>query len=231
MHMRAFIVRMIAKRRAEIASKDFVSKGDFMTNILTDDLFTEHEVYAIDECITFMLAGTATTTLMISNSLYYLAADKEKGEKLRVDVSNFCKQTKPFKDFTEAEWKHFLLEEEAIMNCKYLSYCAAETLRRDPPLSHSTRLQITESVTIKGVTILKGQNLVVNMGYIHNRKDQWVEPDTYVPERFEPTSKYYLTPEGKKRHPLSYQPFLGGRRVCIGKTLAENIGKCILAMI
>lgn len=30
---------------------------------------------------------------------------------------------------------------------------------------------------------------------------------------------------------MSYGPFLGGRRICLGKTFAENIGKCILAMI
>lgn len=30
---------------------------------------------------------------------------------------------------------------------------------------------------------------------------------------------------------MSYGPFLGGKRVCLGKTFAENIGKTILAII
>ena len=30
---------------------------------------------------------------------------------------------------------------------------------------------------------------------------------------------------------MSYGPFLGGKRVCLGKTFAENIGKSILAII
>jgi cytochrome P450 len=30
---------------------------------------------------------------------------------------------------------------------------------------------------------------------------------------------------------MSYGPFLGGKRVCLGKTFAENIGKCVLAII
>ena len=29
---------------------------------------------------------------------------------------------------------------------------------------------------------------------------------------------------------MTFTPFLGGRRVCIGKTLAENIGKCVIAV-
>ena len=30
---------------------------------------------------------------------------------------------------------------------------------------------------------------------------------------------------------MSFGPFLGGRRVCLGTTLAESIGKCVLAVM
>ncbi len=30
---------------------------------------------------------------------------------------------------------------------------------------------------------------------------------------------------------MSFGPFLGGRRICLGKTFAENIGKCILCVV
>jgi cytochrome P450 len=30
---------------------------------------------------------------------------------------------------------------------------------------------------------------------------------------------------------MSYGPFLGGKRVCLGKTFAENIGKTILSIL
>ena len=52
-----------------------------------------------------------------------------------------------------------------------------------------------------------------------------------MPERFDPKSEFYLTPAGTKRHPMSYGPFLGGKRVCLGKTFAENIGKCLVPII
>ena len=37
-----------------------------------------------------------------------------------------------------------------------------------------------------------------------------------------------MTPEGKRRHPLAFSPFFGGRRVCIGKTFAEIVAKLVI---
>ena len=42
-----------------------------------------------------------------------------------------------------------------------------------------------------------------------------------MPERFDATNPLFLTPDGKKRLPTAFAPFGGGRRVCMGKTLAE----------
>jgi len=36
-----------------------------------------------------------------------------------------------------------------------------------------------------------------------------------------------LTPNGNKRHPYSYAPFLGGTRICVGKTFAELASKVV----
>ena len=30
---------------------------------------------------------------------------------------------------------------------------------------------------------------------------------------------------------MSYSPFMGGKRICLGKTFAENMAKCLLAII
>ena len=53
-----------------------------------------------------------------------------------------------------------------------------------------------------------------------------MEHDKFIPERFDPKNdEYYLTPDGKPRHIMSYIPFLGGKRVCVGKTFAESVFK------
>lgn len=56
---------------------------------------------------------------------------------------------------------------------------------------------------------------------MHHDPKEWREPSLYKPERFDSQSEWSLTPEGKKRNPLSFTPFLGGKRVCLGKTFAE----------
>ena len=66
---------------------------------------------------------------------------------------------------------------------------------------------------------------------MHHNPKEWIDHDTFIPERFDPNSKYFLTPSGNKRHPMSFGPFLGGKRICLGKTFAESILKCILPVI
>ena len=60
---------------------------------------------------------------------------------------------------------------------------------------------------------------------------EWIDPLKYVPERFDSESKWSLTPSGTKRHPMSFGPFLGGKRICMGKSFAESIGKLLISMI
>ncbi len=72
---------------------------------------------------------------------------------------------------------------------------------------------------------------MINIQYLQRNPQEWIEPDRYIPERFDPESKFALTPKGTKRHPMSFGPFLGGKRICLGKTFAENIGKCVIPII
>merc|ERR1712070_1191327 len=65
---------------------------------------------------------------------------------------------------------------------------------------------------------------------MHKSEKEWVEPYSFIPERFDPDSKYYKRPDGSNRNPLSYNPFLGGKRVCLGKTFAETTLKIVLPL-
>jgi cytochrome P450 len=62
------------------------SKGvftDFLSLMLNDELFADKDDFLIDECLTFMLAATMTTTLLISNAIYYLTQNEDKLTILR----------------------------------------------------------------------------------------------------------------------------------------------------
>jgi cytochrome P450 len=67
----------------------------------------------------------------------------------------------------------------------------------------------------------------IDIHYLHHNKEEWIDPEKFIPERFVPSSPYYLTPEGTKRHPMSFGPFLGGKRICLGKTFAEIVAKVV----
>lgn len=43
-----------------------------------------------------------------------------------------------------------------------------------------------------------------------------------MPERFDSNGGVWtLTADGKPRNPLAFTPFMGGKRVCLGKTFTE----------
>jgi cytochrome P450 len=58
---------------------------------------------------------------------------------------------------------------------------------------------------------------------LHHLEDQWgADHKQYKPERFS---------EKGKHHPMSFMPFLAGKRVCAGKTFAENSMKVVYPII
>jgi cytochrome P450 len=60
---------------------------------------------------------------------------------------------------------------------------------------------------------------------------QWIEPNKFMPERFDHKSPLSLTPDGQKRHLQAYNVFFGGKRVCLGKGFAERLVAMIVPNI
>ena len=61
--------------------------------------------------------------------------------------------------------------------------------------------------------------------------EQWIKPEEFIPERFDSQSEFYLTPKGEKRNPFAFSPFLGGMRICLGKTFIESVSKVMLPVL
>jgi cytochrome P450 len=114
---------------------------------------------------------------------------------------------------------------------KYLQMCISETLRIDPSVPFTSSIKFTETQNICGITFKDDANIQISIYHLHHNREEWITPEKFIPERFDPESEYYLTPSGNRRHPMSYGPFLGGKRVCLGKTFADNMSKSMLAVI
>lgn len=107
-----------------------------------------------------------------------------------------------------------------------------ETLRIEPPVSITSQLTVNETVTLcNKYTIPKNWPVIFSIFNLQRNEKEWQQPNEFLPERWDPNSPLYLTPDGKKRKPASFGPFLGGRRICLGKTLAENLAKIIIPII
>ena len=106
--------------------------------------------------------------------------------------------------------------------------CFNESLRMQPPVYFSSSVRMSETVKCEKLTIRKGDMIAIMMGHLCNDPEAWIEPERFIPERFDTNSKYFLTPSGQRRNPYSFSPFLGGSRICIGKTFIEMLSKLTL---
>lgn len=78
------------------------------------------------------------------------------------------------------------------------------------------------SIGNKNVLIKKDTAFSILFEYIHHDPVQWKDPKRFEPRRFDLNDpEWTLTSDGKPRNPLAFTPFLGGKRICIGKTFAE----------
>lgn len=121
---------------------------------------------------------------------------------------------------------------ESINDMNYVTYCFTEALRYFSPVACSGLIEMKQDLHLKpNLTVRKGDSLCVHMHGLHRNPKQWIKPEEYIPERFDPESPYFLTPDGKKREIASFMPFLLGRRICFGKTFAETMGRATCAML
>lgn len=116
------------------------------------------------------------------------------------------------------------LEYETVMDLEYLHQCFYESLRIDVPTPLSSIQCFSEDVTFfNGFKLTKGDAFYICVEAMHHDPKQWQQPEKFVPERFDSKSPWFKKPNGDPRHSLTFNPFLGGKRGCIGKTFAEVV--------
>ena len=84
---------------------------------------------------------------------------------------------------------------------------------------------------MKGIEFLPETTFMLNFDAIHRDPKEWINPDQYQPDRFNTNSEMSLRPDGKMRNSFSFCPFFGGKRICLGKTLAEYMTVFTLPLI
>jgi cytochrome P450 len=92
----------------------------------------------------------------------------------------------------------------------FYASCFNESLRMMPPVYFSSSNRMMKETKNDYLTLAAGNMFVIDMFRLGNNPDEWIEPERFIPERFDSKSRYYLTPSGTNRNPYSFSPFLGG---------------------
>lgn len=135
-----------------------------------------------------MGAGFHTVTAQTSIITYFLYKYPEEIKKLRAEIEKVIK----------SDLKN--LNKDTIEEFSYLNYFIKECQRMENSSSGTLNYRCFEDVEIDGFKIKAGPDILYNIHGLHHNKTQWIDPDKFIPERFDPESKYFKTPSGMNRN-------------------------------
>ena len=133
-----------------------------------------------------------------------------------------------------------MLTLEKVDKLQYTWQAICEAMRLSSPLAITSAFTVTESCKIGDISIEPGSvNLYLSIKHTHSDPSEWKSPLRFAPERFDKTSSFANKPQGasqstqceEKRNPFAFNPFYGGERACLGKTLTESILKLTIPII
>ena len=160
---------------------------------------------AVDNAITFYVAGHETTANALAWTIYCLAAQPALQEQARA----------------EAIAALALPAAERAAAMPLLGQILDESMRLYPPAPRFDREALGDDV-LAGTAIAKGHLISIWPWVIHRHRTLWVDPDRFDHTRFAPEAK-------AKLHRFQYLPFGGGPRVCVGARFATVEALLILA--
>lgn len=152
----------------------------------------------IDELRTFIGAGHETTAHGLAWMFHLLAQNPEARERLEREVDEVLGDALP--------------DAQTAGQLEWLTACFQEGMRLYPPAWVIPRIA-TEDDELAGYRIAKGTGVMVATWTTHR------DPSVYRdPLRFDPSR--WLGDAATERPRLSYMPFGGGRRMCVGQGFA-----------
>nr|XP_026690466.1 cytochrome P450 3A25-like isoform X2 [Ciona intestinalis] len=158
--------------------------------------------------VLMVLAGYDTSANALTLLAYNLATHKHVQKKVQEEIDKMLE-------------KYGSLTYEALNSMKYLGMCLNETLRLYPPIAVNSRIP-NRDITINGVFLPKGIQVIVPVYGMSRDEEIWEEPLKFKPERME---------DMRSVDSMIFQPFGGGPRGCIGMRFAVLEIKLAIAKI
>lgn len=201
---------------------------DAMTYIMAEkepeaqQFLSQHDLES--DVFMIMLAGADTSFSVLINLCYRLAANKQHQDQLRAEITNAFNH----KDKTSVDWT-------VLSSAQFLSAFINEVLRIHPPVpSGMARITPLEGLRIgadkesKGTPetlfIPGGVNVSVPTFSLHRSPQYWVQPDTFIPERWSTKPELILDRR-------AWCPFSLGTYGCAGKYFALMEIKLVISRL
>ncbi len=173
-------------------------KGGHLVEGLRAAGLSEQEV--CDEIVSLLMATVDTTPSTLAWTWFALGRHLGVEERLHDELSQILGGCPPTAD--------------DIPRLRYQKLVLTEVLRLYPPV-HFIDRRALEDVDLGGVTLRKGEYILLCPLLTHRDARYHEDPLRFWPERWEPE-------RAKSQRSYSYFPFGGGPHVCIGMGLAEQ---------
>ena len=221
--LRNYIRKIITDRMNGITDGLAVEGNkDIISMLLEDEIYKDDIDDIIDDIIVMFIAGSKTVQGTTTNFLGHYCSNEKLRKDFHAEVDPIIEQCKD--DFVN-KFTYEMTEDLVFVKNAY-----NEVMRIDTPFSVGSPATVLKDAFVDGVSFKKEDPFLVMMEFVHSDPAEWIEPEKFLPERFDSNSPYFLRPDGKKRTPLAFMPFLAGQRICLGKTFAEIILKFTLPM-
>ncbi|MEV6342955.1 cytochrome P450 [Actinoplanes sp. NPDC051851] len=162
-----------------------------------------------DELLTIYLAGHETTATALCWTLYAIAQHRWVAEEIEAEVDRVLGDGEP--------------TAETLNDLPYTGMVVQEALRLYPPIWLYPR-DATGPDILAGYDIPAGSSLLLSPFVSHRNPRVWENPEAFDPGRFAPDAP------GKPPR-MSYFPFGGGPRQCVGNVMALMELRLIVAMV
>ncbi|XP_074311197.1 cytochrome P450 72A397-like [Silene latifolia] len=167
----------------------------------------------IDECKLFYFAGQETTSVLLVWTMILLSKHQDWQMKAREEILSVFGQNLP--------------DVDGVNHLKSVTMILYEVLRLYPPLlAVSRRIYDQDTMLCNNLCVPEGAMVSLSIYQVHHDPKLWGDDvNEFKPDRF--SEGILKATKGN----LSFFPFIGGPRICIGQNFALVEAKIALAML
>lgn len=221
--MDEYLYRILRTRRAELEQNEAArNEADMLTRLCLEPDLSDDVIR--DQLLTMLIAGHDTSTALLAWTLYLFGTHPEMMREARREVEGVLGQRGEIegKRDREIESEKLIPTVEQLNQMKLLDRVLKESLRLYPPI-HIGNRRATTDTTVLDYEIPAETRVMYSIYLAHRDPQHWTDAEQFCPARFE--DKQPSPP------PLTYVPFGGGPRNCIGAAFSQVEAKVVLARL